>query len=129
MAEPAGEILTIEELAEYFKIPKSTLSSWFGKGLSLARRLVRTGGSIKTRSIHGSSNSPARRGRLEGDDISMAELLGFHGTTIIEKTPPAGSPAKYARRSDIVIARRHGRASLAAFITQTPIGQSRVPTH
>ncbi len=25
MAEPAGEVLTIEELAEYLKIPKSTL--------------------------------------------------------------------------------------------------------
>ncbi len=25
MAEPAGEVLTIEELSEYLKIPKSTL--------------------------------------------------------------------------------------------------------
>ena len=53
MTEKQDNVLTIEELAVYLKISKSSLYSWPRRGRSLVRRLVSTGGSGGTLSTSG----------------------------------------------------------------------------
>ncbi len=73
MNEQLGDVLTIEGLSAYLKIPKLTSISSFGKAKSRARRLAATGASERKPSTAGWKRRTAIR-KMEDAMVDCEKL-------------------------------------------------------